>query len=350
MSGEKTEKPTPKKRRDAKKKGQVAKSKEVVSLALLLSIAGYFWIFGDYVLAQLLILFELPQAYFFKPLDSSVSAVFMDFVVVSGKLLAPLLGLVFVVGIVSNVAQTGWVFSGETIKPEIKKIDPVQGAKKIFSLKNLMEFFKSVTKILVLGLTSYYIFHNDLNSLFGIPHCGVTCAMTLTGSLVMKLIFYCLGVFLFLAGADYALEQYMHTKQLKMSKDEVKREYKESEGSPEIKGKRKQLHQELMSETVKKKVAETDFVVTNPVRLAIGIRYDKDVAPLPQITIKGEHLNAKKIRDEANRQGIPIIEKKYLARAMYAELDMDDFITADFIEPIAEIIKWVRQMEASEQH
>lgn len=345
MSGEKTEKPTPKKRRDAKKKGQVAKSKEVVSLALLLTIAGYFWLFGDFVLAQLLVLFELPQTYYFRPLDANVTSVFVDFVVVSGKLLAPLLGLVFVVGIVSNVAQTGWVFSGEAIKPEIKKIDPVQGAKKIFSLKNLMEFFKSLTKIIVLGLTAYYIFHTELNTLFGIPHCGVSCAMSLTGSLVMKLIFYCLGVFIFLAGADFALEQYLHTKQLKMSKDEVKREYKESEGSPEIKGKRKQLHQELMNETVKKQVAQTDFVVTNPIRLAVGIRYDKEFAPLPIVTIKGEHINAKRIREEAIRQGVPIIEKKYLARALYAELEMDDFITADFIEPIAEIIKWVRDLE-----
>ncbi len=346
---EKTEKPTPKKLRDSRKKGQVAKSKEIVSLSMLLAIFGYFFTFGDSLLADLSQLLDMPGIYMQRDFDEVIPGAIFHILYLMMKTLAPLLALVFAVGIISNLMQTGFLFSGEPVKPSLKKINPIEGAKKIFSVKNLMEFVKSIIKILLLGYTAYYILKTELSNLLFIPYCGADCALSMTSSMVMKLILYCLVVFIFLAAADFALEKQQHIKKLKMSKDEVKREYKQMEGSPEIKGKRKEIHREIMNQEMAPKVVQADVILTNPTRIAIGLRYQSEEAPLPWITIKGEFLKAKNIRKIAEDNGIPIVERKYLARSMYAELEEGEFISSDFIEPVAEVLKWLRDVKESHE-
>lgn len=346
---EKTEQPTPKKLKDAKKDGQVAKSKEIVSLAMLLAVMGYFYIFGTVLLEQIMTLFSLPT-HFYDRVDNhtfnkTIGQILLLFLLQTMKMLAPLLSIVFLTGIISNLVQSGWIMSAKPIKPELKKISPKEGAKKIFSFKNLMEFIKSLIKIIVLSYTAYFILTNEMKTLMAIPHCGAACAFTLSGSLVFKLILYCLGVFIFLAAADYLLEMKQHKKQLMMSHDEVKREYKEMEGSPEIKGRRKQLHQELMEEQVEARVKSSDVIVTNPTRIAVGLKYDATAAPLPYVTIKGELLSAKKIRTIAEKHGVPVIRQKYLARGLFAKVEMDNFITEEYIEAVADIIRFVRSLD-----
>lgn len=349
MSEEKTEKPTPKKIRDSRKKGQVAKSKEIVSLAVLLAVFVYFLMFGESLINELSILFDLPGKFMALDFNSVIPGALYQILFTMLRILAPLLILVFFVGIISNLIQTGFIFSGEPIKPSLKKINPVEGMKKIFAIKNLMEFFKSIIKILLLGYTAYYIIRNDLNDLLYIPYCGAECALSLTGSMVMKMILYCLVVFIFLAAADFALEKQQHIKKLKMSKDEVKREYKQMEGSPEIKGKRKEIHREIMEEDVDLKVLQADVVVTNPTRIAIGIRYRSEEAALPWVTVKGEFKLAQKIREIAEENDIPIVRRQHLARSMYAELEPGEYISADFIEPVAEVLKWLRDFQQAQE-
>lgn len=348
MSSEKTEKPTPKKIRDSRKKGQVAKSKEIVSLCLLLAIFTYFMMFGNALVDDLSLLFELPGYFMRLDFDDTITGALYQMLFSIIGILAPLLALVFVVGIISNLVQTGFIFSGEPVKPSLKKINPVQGAKKIFSIKNLMEFVKSIIKILLLGYTTYYIIRSDLNNLLYIPLCGVECALSLTGSMVMKMILYCLVVFIFLAAADFALEKQQHLKKLKMTKDEVKREYKQMEGNPEIKGKRKEIHREIMEEEIDLNVLQADVIVTNPTRIAVGIRYRSEEAALPWITVKGEFKLAQRIRKMAEKNGIPIVRRQYLARAMYAELEPGEFITSDFIEPVVEVLKWLHDFRRNQ--
>lgn len=346
-SSSKTEPPTPKKIRDSREKGQVAKSKEVVSLILLLSITGCFWLFSDMMFVRIKTLFHLPARYADKPFDSIIFPVLIEFLISGGLILAPILVCVLIFAVVANIAQTGWVFSGEPIKPKIENISFVNGAKKIFSPQNAMEFVKSVIKIVVLSLVAWYVLKNNMQLLMQIPHCGAECAILITGSLMMKLVLYCLGAFVFLAGADFGLERYLYFKNLKMSIDEVRREYKETEGSPEIKGRRKELHRELMNEqVVKKRVSQADVLITNPIHYAVGIRYDQTLSQLPFVTIKGEMILARKLRKIAEAQGVPVIENVKLARALYAKLDIDDKITEEFVEPIADVIRWVREQES----
>ncbi len=350
MSDDKTEQPTQKKLDDAKKKGQVVKSKEIVSLAMLLAVFGYFWIFGESMLKQFVTLMEMPTLYYESNFKEIYHTVLLHFLFTMVEMLAPLLSIVFLTGIISNLAQTGIIFSAESLKPDIKKINPVEGAKKIFAIKNLIEFFKSIIKILVLSYTAYFIIVKELKNLLMIPYCGASCAFTLSGSMVMMMILYCLGVFLFLAAVDYLVEKHQHTKQLKMSKDEIKREYKEMEGSPEIKGKRKQIHQEMMNESIENNVKNADVVVTNPTRIAVAIRYNKAEAPLPWVTEKGEFLKAQQIRKLAEKHGIPIVRRKYLARGMYASIEPGEFITSEFIKPVAEVINWLREVQEQYEH
>lgn len=346
---QKTEQPTPKKLRDARKKGQVAKSKEIVSLVMLLSITGCFWFFGDNMLEQMKQLFQLPSRYMFTPWDDLVAPVFFDLLSLTAQILAPIIITTFVFGIISNAGQIGWLLSFEPIKLSLKKISIVQGAKKIFSTKNLMEFVKSVVKIVVLSYTAWYVLEKNMLLILQVPHCGAECALSITASLVMKLILYCLGVFIFLASADYALERFLHFKKLKMSKDEVKREYKDTEGSPEVKGRRKELHRELMNEeAMVKRVEQADVVITNPVHFAVCIRYDDKISKLPFVTMKGEFLLAQKIKKLAEARQIPIVENVPLARALYAQIDIDQTITASFIEPVADIIRWLRTRSPDE--
>ncbi|WP_226648315.1 type III secretion system export apparatus subunit SctU [Microbulbifer variabilis] len=346
MTSSKTEPPTPKKIRDAREKGQVAKSKEVVSLVLLVSVAGYFWLFGEDIFLRIKNLFHDPSRYIDLPLrqlflNASIEAFYIAF-----SILAPILAVVFVFAIVSNVMQTGWIFSSETIIPKFEKIGLINGAKKIFSAQNAMEFIKSLIKIIVLTYVAWYVLKDNIQLLMQIPVCGAECAIYITGSLMMKLILYCLAAFVFLAGADFGLERFLYFKKLRMSIDEVRREYKDTEGNPEIKGRRKEIHRELMSEeVVKKRVSQADVLITNPVHFAVGIRYDQQLSLLPFVTIKGEMIFAKKLRNLAIKNGIPIVENVPLARSLYAKIDLDQKITDEFVEPVADIIRWLRSQD-----
>lgn len=345
-SSSKTEPATPKKIRDSRKKGQVAKSKEVVSLLLLLSVTGCFWLFGDDMLIRISLLFGLPSRYADMPIDKLIMPALVEASSNAALVIAPILIVVFLFAIIANVGQTGWVYSGEPIKPKIQNISFINGFKKIFSPQNAMEFFKSIIKILLLSYVSWYVLRDNLPLLMSIPVCGAECALHIVGSLMMELILYCLGAFVFLAGADFALERFLYFKKLRMSIDEVRREYKETEGNPEIKGKRKELHHELINEEViEKRVTQSDVLVTNPTHYAVGIRYDQKLSQLPFVTIKGEFFLAQKLRKIAEKHDIPIVQNVKLARALYAKINMDEKITAEFVEPIADIIRWLREQD-----
>ena len=351
MSGEsggsKTEPPTPKKIRDARNRGQVAKSKEIVSLVLLLAIMGCFWLFGSSMLTDLKALFDLPGRYGEMPLQQLIVPALVDVLLSAGRILAAILITVFIFAIIANVAQTGWVFSNEPLKPKMDNISFVNGFKKIFSPQNALEFAKSLIKIIALSYVAWHVLITDMPLLMQIPTCGGECALYISGMVVTKLILYCLGAFVFLAGVDFFLERYLYFKKLRMSIDEVRREYKETEGSPEIKGRRKELHREIMSEEgVAKRVAQADVLVTNPVHFAVGLRYDQSLSQLPFVTIKGEMLLARKIRRIAEKNAIPIVENIPLARALYEKLDIDQKITEEFVEPVADIIRWLREQSS----
>lgn len=342
---EKTEQPTPKKLRDARKKGQVASSKEVSSAALILSIFALLWGMSDIFMDRLREMILLPADFVGTEFRFALQQVMHGVFSIVAGLLIPVILLVMLVGILSHVFQYGFLFALESLKPDIKKLNPMQGVKKIFSLKNLVEFLKSVVKILFLSALLFLVIRDALPELVNITSCGLDCIPVVLGSLLQIIILNAAFVFIIIAAVDFGIQKFQFIKKMKMTKEEVKREYKEMEGDPFIKGKRKQFHQEMLAEGVAHSVRKSSVVVTNPTRIAIALDYREGETPLPIVRAKGENLLAKRIIEIARAEGIPVMENVPLARALHEQAEVDQYIPADLIEAVAEVLLWVKRLE-----
>ena len=344
---EKTEDPTPKRLRDQRKKGQVAQSKEVASTALIVSIFAFLAIMSGFYYEKIEEMILLPATQLGPDFDfgSALNVVIDQMLSIMFQLLLPLIGLVIVIAIGSHFAQYGVLFAPTTLKPDLKKLNPAQGIKKIFSMKNLFELLKSILKIAFLSVLIYLVIRDALPDLMKLPSCGLNCVLPVTGQMVWNLALYSTFAFVIIAAADFAFQKFQFIKQNKMTKDEVKREYKESEGSPEIKGKRKQFHQELMQDSVSDGVKNSDVVVKNPTHYAVALEYKKDVTPLPIVRAKGENLLAKRIINIALENDIPVMENVPLAQALHSDAELDQYIPSDLVKPVAEVLRWVQQLE-----
>lgn len=348
MSAEKTEQPTPKKLRDARTKGQVVKSREVVSTALILALIATLMGFSEYYMEHLGQLMLMPEAYLNLPfrlaLQLMVENLFQEMI----YLCLPLLVVAAVVVIAAHLAQYGFLLSSESIMPDLQKINPVEGAKKIISIRSLVDFLKSLFKVALLSVLVWTILADNINALVRLPGCGLSCVAPLIGQLLGQLLLVCGVGFIVISALDYAFERYQHTKQLRMSKDEVKREYKEMEGSPEIKSKRRQFHQELQSSNLRADVKRSSVIIANPTHIAVGIRYVKGETPLPVVTLKHTDALALQVRRIAEEEGIPVLHRVPLARALHQDGHVDQYIPADLIQTTAEVLRWLdSQQQAS---
>ncbi|MDI3838915.1 SctU family type III secretion system export apparatus subunit PscU [Pseudomonas aeruginosa] len=345
MSAEKTEQPTAKKLRDARRQGQVVKSKEIVSSALILSLVALLMGFSDYYLEHLGKLLLLPAEYIDLPFRQALETILENLLQELLYLLAPVLLVAALVVVLSHVGQYGFLLSLDSVKPDLKKINPVEGAKKIFSIRSLVEFLKSTLKVALLSLLVWLTLQGNLASLLRIPACGLGCVAPVSGLMLRQLMLVCAVGFLAIAVADYAFERHQHYKQLRMSKDEVKREYKEMEGSPEIKSKRRQFHQELQSSNLRADVRRSSVIVANPTHVAIGIRYRRGETPLPLVTLKHTDALALRVRRIAEEEGIPVLQRVPLARALLRDGNVDQYIPADLIQATAEVLRWLESQQ-----
>lgn len=345
MSEEKTEQPTPKKLKDARKDGQVAHSKEVVSASVIIAVMAYFYATSDFYIKELKAMLLLPKDLYRVPFADAVKLLFNELGIYIAKLMLPLLALVFVVAVAANAMQVGFLIAFKSITPDVKKLNPVEGAKKIFSMKNLVEVIKAILKIIILGSIVFFLLRNYIEDLMQLPYCDSGCIMPLIGHIFRLLFMYATAAFIIIAAADYFFQKRQYIKQLRMTKDEIKREYKETEGSPEIKSKRKQIHRELLYSDMKSKVKKSTAIVTNPTHVAVGIYYKEGNTKLPVVTIKGTDYVAMCIKEMAKEEGIPIMENVPLARALLAEGKIGAYIPSNLIEPIVEVLKWVRSQE-----
>ncbi|WP_066014780.1 type III secretion system export apparatus subunit SctU [Endozoicomonas atrinae] len=346
MSAEKTEEPTPKKLRDAREKGQVAKSKEVSGTFNLIAVLALLWMMSETFIDKFKQMVLFPTLSYNEPFEVSFKIVTHGILDLTMDLLIPLVAVSMFSAIIGNVMQFGLLFAPEGIKPDIEKISPVGGLKKIFAMKNLVEFFKSVIKILFLTFVVYYVIYSSVGDMVDMPYCGSSCILPVAAHLIKKLLLYSMIAFVIIAVLDYMFERYNFMKQNRMSKDEVKREHKESEGSPEIKGKRKEIHQEILNQA--ENTGKSDVVIKNPTHLAIGLQYRQGKTPLPIVTVKGRGGHARFIIKIAEKEGIPVLENVPLAHALF-HLDIADFIPGELIEPVAEVFRWVQEIKEQEK-
>ncbi|BDV01969.1 EscU/YscU/HrcU family type III secretion system export apparatus switch protein [Thermodesulfomicrobium sp. WS] len=347
MSGEKTEQPTPKRLRDARKKGQVAKSKEVSSATNVIGVFLFLWLFREHYLSGFQNMIATAGERAMEPFDKALSLLLHDLTSISLKLLLPLFLVVIVCDVASNFFQIGFLMAFESIKPDLQKLNPASALKRIFSKKNLMEFVKSLVKVTCLAVTVTLVLRMVLPSLVSAPYGDPSFILDILRSVLKTFMTYISLAFVVLAAADYFFQKRQHLKELMMTKEEVKQEYKEMEGDPHIKSKRRQLHQELLTNTMLQSVKKATVVVTNPTHRAVALFYEKDTTKLPVIVAKGENLLAKRILEIAREEGIPIMTDVPLAHALYEKGQLDDYIPSDLIEPVAEVLKWVYQLKAS---
>jgi len=345
-AGEKTEMPTPKKLRDARQKGQVCSSKDITSTAILIVLFALLAWMGIALMEDMEGLLRLLSGTVERNntdaiLQSSAMTVFLickhSFIFVF---------VAAVIGIVGNVTQIGFLFTFEPIIPKMEKLNPVEGAKKIFSMKNLFEFLKNVVKVCFLGYLLYKIIWASVPELLTMCYGTVDDIFPCLKLMLKRLAIYTAFGYIVIAIVDRLFQGRNFTKQMMMTKDEVKREYKEMEGSAEIKQAQRQFRDEILNGPDPVKATKnSNVVVTNPTHLAVGIRYKADEAPLPRICALGAGKIAKIIRETALEEGIPIIEDRPLARALYAEGHVEDFVPDSLIEPVAEVLKWAKQIQ-----
>ncbi|HYK74486.1 MAG TPA: flagellar biosynthesis protein FlhB [Pseudoneobacillus sp.] len=343
FSGEKTEKATPKKRQDARKKGQVAKSQDLNTAVLLIAIFLFLWMSGEYLLGLLLNLFKHSyQEYLLMNLtEQNVFSLFMVIIREMATFLAPILVIAMVAGIAANYAQIGFLFSTEAIQMKLDKINPLQGFKKIFSLRSLVELFKSILKISFVGAIAFGVLWKRIDDILVLSQKSLWDALANVGTITVQMGLFCSVGLLFLAILDYLYQKYDFEKNIRMSKQDIKDEYKNVEGDPLIKSKIKQRQREMAMRRMMQEVPKADVVITNPTHFAIALKYDEKKSDAPFVVAKGVDFVAQKIKLIAKENDVITVENRSLARALYSQTEIGDAIPEEFFKAVAEILAFV---------
>ena len=348
--GDKTEQPTPKKLRDARQKGQVCTSRDIVSTALLVVLFAVLGWMGVALCEDIERLLAFVGRLMDEDLDAAVGeAGTMAFLLVVKHSFIFVL-VAAVIAIAANAAQIGMLFAFEALKPSLDKLNPAQGFKRIFSMKNLFEFLKNCVKVGFLGYLIYKLIASSYQEMLPLCYGDADDLVPFLAVILKRLAAYTAFGYIVIAVVDRFFQQKNFIKQMMMTKDEVKREYKEMEGSQEIKQAQREFRNEILNgPDPVKATRESDVVVTNPTHLAVGIRYRKEEAPLPKITVMGADRVAAIIRRTAMEEGIPIMENIPLARRLYAETKAEEFIPAELVQPVAEVLKWVKRLNEAKK-
>lgn len=349
--GEKTEKATPKKLRDARKKGQVAKSQDfpsaftfVVSIATTMSFAPAIF---DKIASFLIGIFTSIPNLNFEVMSGTIMYKAMMTILTASL---PVLIIVSFVGVLVNFLIIGPVFSVEVFKPDIKKFNPVTNLKQKFKMKTLVELIKSILKISIAGYLIYSVMWDSIPVIIGTVRLPVEGALLVFQSFLIQVIIKVGIFFLVIAVADLMYQRHNFANEMKMEKHEIKQEFKNSEGDPHIKGKRKEIAREIAySAGPEKFVKMAKAIVTNPVHLAIGVAYEKEKDPAPYIVAMGSGLDASLIVKEAERLDIPILRNIPLAHQLYDDGKLNTYVPLETYEAIAEILKWVSSLSEEDE-
>ena len=350
---EKTEEPTPKRIRDAREKGNIAKSQDVTSTLTLIGVFCYVGLGWSSHIDSLSELILIPSQFIGKcDLSMFKDQVLWAVLAKTGAIVFPCIFITALMGAVANFAQVGLLLTTKTIQPDLNKINPMSKAQQIFSIKNLIELLKSTVKILFLGFLLYSLIKSVFGELLALPFCGLDGVMGILGPIMKNFAKLVIFAYIVVAAADYAYQKYNWKKQLMMSKDEVKREYKESEGDGQIKSKRKQLHQEMMEEEPQKRTKQASALITNPGHVAVALLYDFDRPTflLPIVLAKGVGRVAEEMIAIAKEEGIPIMRNVPLAHALLDTAGVMEYIPRDLIVPVAEVLRWVKDVRSGDYH
>jgi len=346
---EKTEQPTAKKLREAREKGEVAKSKDFTQTVLVVALFAYMLASGSRLVDKLGQLVLLPFAYLQHDFDAAINNLLDEFFSEAVALTLPFLLIVLILGIFVEALQTGLLISFKSLMPSAKKLNVAANAKNMFSKKNLVEFLKSLLKIGIITWVLYDLILRQLPTLMLLPYKDIPVLGAVFGEILKTLIIYTGLAYVVLSLADLLWQRHQYTKGLMMSKDEVKQEYKGMEGDPHIKSQRKHLHMELMQNDATEKARQATVLVTNPTHYAIALNYQEGETPLPLVMAKGEGALAQRMIDAAREAGVPVMQNIPLAHALFDTAQINQFIPSDLIEPVAAVLRLITDLAQSQE-
>ncbi|MCZ9208382.1 EscU/YscU/HrcU family type III secretion system export apparatus switch protein [Escherichia albertii] len=340
----KTEKPTDKKLKDASKKGQILKSRDLtVSLIMLVGTLYLGYVFDVHHIMSIL-------EYI---LDHNAKPDIWDYFKAIGigwlKTIVPFLLVCMFTTILVSWFQSKMKLATEAIKLKFDSLNPVNGLKKIFSLKTLKEFVKAILYIVFFCLAIRVFWGNNKSLLFKTLDGDIISLLSDWGEMLFLLVLYCLVSMIIILIFDYIAEYFLFMKDMKMDKQEVKREYKEQEGNPEVKSKRRERHQEILSEQLKSDVSNSRLMIANPTHIAIGIYFKPNLSPIPLISVRATNQVALAIRRYAQEIGIPVITDKKLARKIYATHRRYDYVSFENLDEILRLLLWLEDVENAGQ-
>lgn len=340
---QKTEEPTPKRLEEARKKGQVPLSREVNNWMMLFAATLLIAAFSGPLFKDLtqIMAFYIREAHEIPYNGGGVSfALGEGFKHVFAIMLIPL-GILVFVAFIGPFAQVGPLLTAQTIKPELSKISPMKGFKRLFSMRSLVEFGKGILKICVIGAVAFVIlapFFDKFEHLVSLPLMTFLAEMR---TLVVRMMIGVLVVLAVIAAIDLVYQRNEHHKKMKMSKQELKDEYKQSEGDPHVKAKLRQLRSEKARQRMMQAVPEADVVITNPTHYSIALKYKPDTMDAPECVAKGLNETALRIREIAKENDITLFENRPLARALYDSVEVEETIPTEHFQAVAEIISFV---------
>ncbi len=346
-SGEKTEKATPKRKREAREKGQIFKSVEVNTALTMLVMFGVLSIFGQTIVENIKNLLR----YFFTmdtPDRFSVAAVvkiFVDAVWMFFGIIAPILIAAFLAAVVSNVIQSGFVFTTKALAPKFDRINPLSGFKRVFSKRTLLDLVKAIIKIAILGLVAYNEFEAHMEDFKGLMGQDVVTAVAKFVDIIISVAFSLAIAFAIFAPFDYMYQRWKYNKDLMMTKQEVKDEYKLTEGNPQIKGRIAQKQRQMSRMRMVQAVKDADVVITNPTHYAVALEYKEGKNTAPIVIAKGKDYLAQKIKEKAKEENVEIVENKPLAQALYFFCEVGDEVPEDMYKAVAEVLAYVYRMK-----
>ncbi|MEY8751236.1 flagellar biosynthesis protein FlhB [Alkalicoccobacillus gibsonii] len=348
FADEKTEKATPKKRDETRKKGQVPKSTDVNTSLMMLIVFLFLWMYGGEMIISMFA--DMQREMFTNYLITEVTAesVAELFLTISTQALLavlPLMLLAAFAGTFGSFIQVGAMFTTEPLKAKLNKLDPIKGFKRIFSARSLVELVKSVLKISFVGATVVFIIWTHLDEVLLLSQKSVTDAMSVIGWLTVLMGLAVAILLMVLSIPDYIYQRYDHEKQIRMSKKDIKDEHKNIEGDPRIKSKRKQKQMELAMQRMMQEIPNADVVITNPTHFAVVLKYDEAKAEAPFVVAKGVDFSAQRIKKRAQEHNIPMVENRVLARALYHQTDIGQQVPTDLFKSVAEVLAYVYRLK-----
>ncbi len=340
---QKTEEPTSKRLRDARSKGQVAVSREINTWVLLFGTGLMIALVFPTLMVDMTRIF---MSFLERPHDlltdrGGLGAVTTELVVAIATILAIPMGVFVILALISGVSQTGFNFATKPIEPELGKISPMKGLQRLFSMKQFVEFIKGILKIVLVAIVGIVLLMPELDRLDTLPTMPVSELLIEIQALVLRIFIGILAVLFVIAILDVIFQRMQHIKQLRMTKQEVKEEYKNTEGDPQVKGRLRQIRMQRARERMMQAVPTADVVVTNPTHFAVALAYKPETMEAPILVAKGQDLVAQRIRTIAEENDVAIVENPPLARALYATVEIDQEVPPEHYEAVAKVISYV---------